>query len=109
MHWIVALAGLLLIIGVLWDVFEAIVLPRRVTRRFRITRAFYRITWIPWAAFASAIHTKKKREIILSIFGPLSLLALLIVWAVSLVFGFAMVHWALGSRIGPANQTHGFL
>jgi hypothetical protein len=29
----------------LWDAFEVIVLPRRVTRRFRFARFFYRFTW----------------------------------------------------------------
>jgi len=34
--------GLLLILVVLWETFETIVLPRRVTRQFRLTRLFYR-------------------------------------------------------------------
>ena len=35
--------GLVLILMVLWETFETIVLPRRVTRQFRLTRFFYRI------------------------------------------------------------------
>jgi len=45
-------AGVLLIVTVLWETFETLVLPRRVTRQFRLTRLFYRATWIPYRALA---------------------------------------------------------
>ena len=32
---LVSVAGILIIVGVLWEAFETVVLPRRVTRRFR--------------------------------------------------------------------------
>src|SRR6267154_23817 len=89
---LMGLIGLLLIVVVLWDVFETIVLPRRVTRRFRLTRAFYRLVWLPWSAIALRLKKSKQREIFLSIFGPLSLLVLLVLWAATLVFGFALLH-----------------
>ena len=37
-----------LVLWVLWEGFETIVLPRRVTRRFQLTRLFYRRTWLTW-------------------------------------------------------------
>jgi Ion channel len=109
MHWLVGILGVLLIAIGLWDVFETIVLPRRVTRRVRLTRLFYRTTWKPWQLVAHTIEKKhKRREIFLSIFGPLSLLALLMVWAVTVVFGFAMIHWGIGSRVGAIGTRAGF-
>lgn len=108
MHILVGLAGTVLIVVVLWDVFETIVLPRRVTRRVRLTRLFYRATWSPWSAIARSIKNHKRRETLLSIFGPLSLLALLTVWAVALLTAFAMVHWAIGSRLSPSSGPTGF-
>jgi ABC-type multidrug transport system fused ATPase/permease subunit len=103
---LLGLIGVVLIVVVLWDVFETIVLPRRVTRRFRLTRLFYRRAWAPWAAIARTIHQSKRRETFLSIFGPLSLLVLLVLWAVTLVFGFAVLHQAFGSHLitgGPSG------
>ena len=47
-----ALAGVFgaaLLAVVLWDAFETIVLPRRVNRRVRLTRLFYRATWQPFS------------------------------------------------------------
>jgi hypothetical protein len=104
----IGLIGVALIIVVLWDVFETIVLPRRVTRRFRLTRAFYNSVWIPWSAIAVRLRKSKRRETFLGFFGPLSLLALLVLWAVTLVFGFALLHFAFGSHMGLANGRAGF-
>ena len=50
MRLLIGIAGTVLIVVVLWDVFETIVLPRRVTRRVRLTRMFYRAMWTPWSA-----------------------------------------------------------
>ena len=49
------LCGVALIVVVLWEGFETIILPRRVTRRFRLTRLFYRHTWLPWAKLVTAV------------------------------------------------------
>jgi hypothetical protein len=108
MSILIGFIGVLLIVIALWDVFETVVLPRRVTRRVRLTRLFYRAMWVPWSALARAIHKSKRRESFLSIFGPLSLLILLTVWAVTVVTGFSLIHWAIGSRIGATNETAGF-
>src|SRR5947209_5257829 len=72
--WIVLiLASLFLILLVLVDSFEAIVLPRRVTHRFRFGRLFYRSSWSVWRSIALQISAGKRREAFLGVFGPLSL------------------------------------
>lgn len=94
------LVGAGLILTVLWETFETIVLPRRVTRQFRITRLFYRVSWLPWRALARLRKTKKKRDTMLSYYGPLSLLMLFAFWAVALVLGFALIHFGDGESLG---------
>src|SRR5579864_3811255 len=104
------ICGLAVVGVILWDVFETIILPRRVTRRFRLVRMFYRYTWIPWRGVAQAIRRGSRRESFLSYFGPLSLLALFVVWALGLIFAFALLHFGGGSAISPgANEHRGFL
>ena len=109
MSWLLGIAGLLLVTVTLWDVFETIVLPRRVTRRARLTRVFYMLVWRPWSALARSVHKKKRRETFLGIFGPLSLLLLLTVWAATVVFGFALLQWAIGSRLAQGGNQLSFL
>jgi len=90
-----------IVVVVLWDVFETIVLPRRVTRRLRLTRLFYRYTWIPWSAAVQSLFRGRRQETLLSYYGPLSLILLLSLWAAGLIFGFALVY----SGSGPVLRT----
>ena len=109
MRSVVLLAGLVGIGVIVWDAFEALVLPRRVTRRWRPTRLFYRTTWRLWIATAARLRPEA-RETYLSFYGPLSLLFLLTTWAASLALGFALVHWGLGSHLAVAGApARGFL
>src|SRR5262249_5012663 len=102
-----ALAAIALILVILWDAFETVILPRRVRRHLRLATAVYRLTWAPWSALARRIHTEGRRESFLSVFGPLSLLLLLAIWALGLVFGFATLQWSLGSQFrAPEGQPN---
>jgi hypothetical protein len=105
---VIVILSLALIVAVLWDAFETIVLPRRVTRRARLTSLYYRIIWRPWRTLCLSIKTRKRREVLLSVFGPLSLLVLLALWAACLVLSFALLHWALGTRLNVAAGLHDF-
>jgi hypothetical protein len=93
-----AVAGLLIIVAVLWEAFETVILPRRVTRRFRFTVLFYRLTWRPWRAIARKTKNTKLRETFLSYFGPLSLLMLFVVYATLLIFGFGLLFYGAASH-----------
>jgi hypothetical protein len=44
---VVFISGTALALLILWEGFETISLPPRVTRRFRLTRFFYRSSWRP--------------------------------------------------------------
>ncbi len=100
--------GLVLILVILWDAFETIILPRRVTRRIRLTSLFYATLWTPWSAIARSMRNAKRREKYLGLFGPLSLLLLLIFWAVGLIFGYALLHWSLEAALNIPRDTVDF-
>jgi voltage-gated potassium channel Kch len=100
--------GLVLIAVILADGFQAMVLPRRVTWLWRPTRLFYRFAWIFWSAVARLFPAGKRRANCLSVFGPLSLLALFIIWVFGLVIGFAFLHEALTTPLnGPPGEGVG--
>jgi Ion channel len=90
----IGLLGVGLLAVILWDAFETIILPRRVTRRLRLTGAFYRYTSAPWLALARRMKPGKRREGFLSIYGPLSVLLLFGVWAGGLILSFGMLQYA---------------
>jgi hypothetical protein len=101
-------AGVALFLIVIWDAFEAIILPRRVTRRFRLTRLFYKTTWRTWKFAVRFVPSKKSREALLGFYGPISLLFLIAVWAVGLVFGFALMQYGAGSALNVTGAPPRF-
>jgi Ion channel len=111
MPFIFTIAGIVIILGILLDAFETIVLPRRIQRSFRLTALFYRVTWTPWAKTSQWIKSASRRESYLGYFGPLSLIFLLVVWAASLIFGFALVQYGSGEhlRLSGENVSFGVL
>jgi hypothetical protein len=97
--------GLLCIFYALLDAFQTIILPRRATGRFRLTRLFYIFTWTPWSALAARIKHPRKRETVFSFYGPLSLVLLIVAWAAALVIGFALMYYGLGSPFADSIGT----
>lgn len=108
MRLLLAIPGLTLILIILWDAFETIILPRRVTRRLRLTSMFYRSIWTPWSSIVRATQNRKRREKYLGMFGPLSLLMLLTLWASGLILGYALLHWALETKLNIPEEATNF-
>src|ERR1051325_6898382 len=104
----VAIAGVLLVLIILWDAFETIILPRRVTRRLRLTSLFYQSLWAICSRLVRSMHDRKRREKYLGAFGPLSLLMLLALWAAGLIVGYATLHWGLQTPLNLTNETGSF-
>src|SRR5260370_36896626 len=106
MRWLIAVAGAALLAGVLWDAFETIILPRRVSGRIRLTKLFYRFTWAPWRATARLL-SGRRRAAFLSFYGPLSLVLLLALWGTGFVLAVVLLKWAGSSALTPMGSGPG--
>jgi hypothetical protein len=108
--WVVpsAVLGAVLISLALLDAFETVVFPRRVTRRLRFTRIFYKYSWLLWSSLIVAIFSGRRRENLLSIYGPMSLPILLGLWAIILITGFALLYWTFGPMAKAGHAAGGF-
>ncbi len=105
-----SLAGFLLIVTILWDAFETILVPRRVSRKIRLTRMFYLLSWRTWRSLARRIPKLSPRETILGFFAPLSLILLLALWATVLIFAFSLLQWSAAQWLdGTPHRTWGDL
>jgi len=93
------ITGFLFLCVVLLDAFQTIILPRRPAGRLRITRLFFLATWIPWRGISSLLRSGKAREQAYSIYGPLSLLMLIVVWALFLIVAFGFMLYGLGAPL----------
>ncbi len=103
-----AVLGAVLILSVLLDAFETVILPRRVTHRFRLTGLFFAVTWQPYRALAKKFKKKSLKDSFLAYFGPAMILVLLVFWAIGILLGFALIHWGLGTHIRQATGSRKF-
>ncbi len=101
--------GVAIFLIVVWDAFEAVILPRRVTRRFRLARLFYKTSWRSWKFVTRLVPSRKTREALLGFYGPISLLILVGVWAVGLVFSFGLMQYGAGSAVVMTGAQPSFL
>jgi hypothetical protein len=106
---VVFAVGVAIFLIVIWDAFESIILPRRVTRQFRLTRLFFKTTWTVWKFTAALVSSRKRRETFVGFYGPLSLLVLIGVWAVGLVFSFGLMQFGAGSAVVTTGGQPSFL
>jgi hypothetical protein len=99
------IAAVLLISIVFIDAFEAMILPRRVRHGYRLAALFYRNSWWLWRSLAGLLPPGRWRNGFLSVFGPMSLFALMAVWATGLITGFALLHWSIGTAIASPRAA----
>ena len=89
-----AALGAMIFCFIVQDAFEVMLLPRRVKRRWRLTRYYFRWAWWLWVAFARLVPRGGRRERFLSVFGSLSMTLLFTLWAVALILAFGLLQWA---------------
>src|SRR4051812_8409810 len=105
MAWLGVIAAAVLIGIVILDTFETMLLPRRVRHGYRLARLYYRSAWFLWRSAAKLLPPRRWRNALLGVFGPLSLLGLIAVWATTLITGFALLYWSLHSTLSSPRDT----
>jgi hypothetical protein len=86
--------GLLFVLGALTDAFETIVLPRSVSRKFRLTYLLFRLSQKIYGWVADRPASAVRQRFIVS-FAPLQLFVLIIFWGVLIVFGYSLISMGL--------------
>ena len=95
--------GLAIILIVLADALETIVLPRTVSRSLRLARLYFRFTAIFYRAIGRLRRGPVRQQLLLA-FAPVSLLSLIVLWAILLVVGFGMVSYGLHIPLGASGE-----
>jgi len=87
--------GFLLVALIFWDAFEVMLLPLPIRRNLRLVMLFVRYTWQVWSIIARRLRSGGRRERLLGVYGPLSLVVVICLWVGGLIFGFGLIHHAL--------------
>lgn len=109
LHVIATLAGLAIIGLMLWDAFEVILVPRRVTNAFRVSRVVVVGLWRMWKRPALRIGSRREREGLLSPFAMLTVLLLFGTWVLGQILGFSLLHWGMSSHLRHEGLPGGFI
>jgi hypothetical protein len=94
MTFVLTPLAIILLALTLQDAFEVMLLPRRIPRRVRFMRLFFRYSWIAWSRASVRLTRGGRREHALALFGPLAMLMLFAAWAASLILCFGVLMWA---------------
>jgi hypothetical protein len=103
-------AGVVVVVVVAWDAFVTMLLPRRVTRRLRLSTFFLEGLWRGWSALGRRlVPTNSRRgETYLSTYALLGLLMLFALWAGTIIAGFALVDLGLGNAFSHLPGLSGY-
>src|ERR1039457_314435 len=104
MHILVGIFGGALVVLMLFEIFLAFLLPRRVKRDPLLARRVAIYAWGPWRALARRLP-EHIGDTLLGMYGPFGLLLDLALWVVLLMFGYACVQWAGGSHLAPGSSV----
>ncbi len=98
---IVIPGGILLVYLMMFDVFQSVLVPRPVGRRYRISAFISRAGWQMTCRVAERYHDPRRKEALLGTFAPLAVIAFLIVWVTGCVIGFGLIFFGLGTEVKP--------
>jgi hypothetical protein len=108
MRLLATLAGLLLVVLTLWDVFSIMVLTRRATRQIQFSSLLtYQLRRL-YIAGGHLIRDRGRRENFLGIAGPLLLFVRFGVWSLAFIFGYALLQWGAGDQIAAPQGAASF-
>ena len=102
------LLGIILVVGILYDAFSTIVLPRSVKRPWRMSYGFFYAGWLLYRGVARR-RNGTLRNGFLAAYAPASLLVLVGLWVVLLSLGFGLMQWGRGTPLSRPEETGRFL
>ena len=101
------IAGAVIVIATLYDVFQSVVMPRPAVGRVRISPTFVRRAWVVWRWVAQRLRPLQTREAALAVFAPMMVVWLLVMWAFLLIAGYALLYNGLHAGLQPAPGSYG--
>ena len=101
------LAGAVIVLIVMRDVFQSVVTPRPVSGRWRLSRFVPLGLWRPWRWAALRLPNVRAREGMLGSFGPLAVIFALVTWVLLLILGYGLLLDAMRDQVRPRLPDFG--
>jgi hypothetical protein len=101
MQTIELLLGGIIVVLTLVDIFQSVVVPRPTRESLRLAPFLLDGMWHLWKWIALRFPSAKHRAAFLGIYAPLTVVILLLVWGMTLIFGYGLLFLALQSELQP--------
>jgi Ion channel len=108
MRLLASLAGIVLVVLTLWDVFSIMVVTRRATRQLQLSSLLISLFRRLYIGVGQILQDRGQRENFLGVLGPLLLFVRFAVWALALILGYALLQWGAGERIASPDGAATF-
>ena len=95
------IAGVVVLLFTFFDLFETVVLPRPAVRKIQLTRLVVPTLWRPWRRLSQRSSAVERSEGRMAAFAPIALIAMVLVWAAALTFGYALLIYGLRDEFKP--------
>jgi hypothetical protein len=99
--------GVLLLLLVLYDLFQTVILPRPAVKKFAMVRYLLRALWRLWRWIGNRTNNIPRREGWLATFGPIGVLTMFSVWALVVIVGFGLVMDGVRDELRPRPDNFG--
>jgi hypothetical protein len=93
-RWIALGLGIVIVVGTAGSLIRTLILPRGLTSRLSVLIE-RNVVWRSFIFVANRFDTYETKDKILALGGPVSLLALLVVWLGLFLLGYALMLWPL--------------
>ncbi|HXM17922.1 MAG TPA: potassium channel family protein [Candidatus Tumulicola sp.] len=101
------IAGLFGVAIFLFDLFNAVVVPRQTFNPLRVGSRLVRWSWIWWRELCLRFSPGDRREELLAAFAPVAMVGLLFVWMGGLIVCYGIAFYALRANYNPIIASFG--
>lgn len=104
------IAGALMVVAILQDIFLSVIVPRRAPnlgRHLRISAILLPRLWQVWREIGLRLQSTERREGWLGSFGSFVVVVLLTAWAAGLMIGYGLMLFALRTGLRPEANDLG--
>ncbi|MBX9693084.1 MAG: hypothetical protein K2Z81_11915, partial [Cyanobacteria bacterium] len=96
-------AGIIIILVVLFDIFQTVLVPRYTPSSLRFMPVFIsRVAWPVFRSFSRLIRNETLQDLFLGTFAPLVFVCMFLLSLAVLTFGYALIMDSMGSEFAPA-------
>jgi hypothetical protein len=93
--------GAIIVVSTFVDIFQSVVVPRPTRGSLRLAPFLLDGMWPLWKWIALRLPSAKYRAALLGYYAPMTVVILLLVWALALILGYGLLFLALQSELQP--------